>query len=134
MISPWWATIALDWECYKRVCDEPQVFSRWMLEQTRELVDATLGARIDPVCLGAACDKPADHRGGAATDMFRLSLDVATVRAIHQAVTDAVARNLRTTGTEGRGLGGFEEAWAEYLRSLEPANARSIEPWATDVP
>ncbi len=129
MISPRWATIALDWECYKRICDEPQVFSRWMLEQTGELLDATLAAQIDPATLGVPYDKPADHQGSAATDMFRLALDRHTLRAIHAAVQAAVLEQRRTSGTRARGLGGFEEAWAEYLRAGEASPHR-----AADVP
>ena len=131
MISPRWATIALDWECYKRICDEPQVFSRWMLEQTRELLDGVLAARIDPAALGTPVDKPVDHRGGVATDMFRLDLDRDVAGRIHSAVKLAVEDKRSTSDTRGRGLGGFEEAWAEYLNTFEAAPR---DPQATDVP
>ncbi|MEM8767817.1 MAG: hypothetical protein AAGE43_10260 [Pseudomonadota bacterium] len=121
----------MDWECYKRICDEPQVFSRWMLEQTRELVGPRLGACIDPAALGLPYNKPVDHRGGGATDMFRLALDRAVVGSIHRAVQTAVLDQRRSSGTRERGLGGFEEAWAEYLQSFDSLPGR---PEAADAP
>lgn len=115
---PDWITLALDWNRYKHLCDLPDTFSRWMLEQTAELVSEKLKA-----CLSAAAEaplvKPADHHGGQLTDMFQLRLDVADVRAIHDKVAAAVSAGATTSRTSERGLGGFEEAWREYLEALE---------------
>ncbi len=110
-----------------------------MLEQTLELLEQeaqsevarvfleqTLGA--EPLC------KPADHRGGPLTDMFRLSLAATDAAAILDDVTRASAAGRRTTATAGRGLGGFVEAWSELARYLmerasqdsEAGDARSV--------
>lgn len=63
---------------------------------------------------GAPLAKPQGHKGGAATDMFVLHLDAAAASAIAKRVEAAAAEGLETSGTRGRGLGGFPEAWREY--------------------
>jgi len=109
----------MDWARYKALCDAPEVFSRWMLEQTLELLgDAHPAAALEATLRGAPLEKPADHRGGAATDMFVLALPITEVRAVVEAVAHAVARGETTGATRQRGLGGFVEAWSEYERHL----------------
>lgn len=110
----------MDWERYKNLCDSPQVFSRWMIEQSVELLRAR---QIDCDVLvsalnGSALDKPADHRGGRATDMFELALSAGDAEVFVAAIAAAVAEGAQTSGTRDRGLGGFLEAWQEYARSL----------------
>ncbi len=46
--------------------------------------------------------------------MLRLDLDSATAQAILALVEQAAAQDAQTSGTQGRGLGGFAEAWREY--------------------
>jgi len=109
----------VDWDRYKQLCDTPNVFSRWMLEQTGQLVEAELTPLFERVLLGTPLDKPVDHRGGAATDMFVLALSRAEVSRICACVEVAVQARTTTSATGGRGLGGFREAWDEYLRALD---------------
>jgi hypothetical protein len=111
----------MDWSAYKSLCDSPHTFSRWMLEQSIELLadEAPLAARVAAVLRNAPLEKPADHRGGAMTDMFAVALSVAEARAIDAAVTRAVAQGRTTTGTRSRGLGGFREAWHEFAVYVE---------------
>ena len=104
----------MDWERYKQICDRPDVFSRWMLEQTRELLDASHAELLDSALAAPALDKPPDHRGGAATDMYELALEREAVIVISARVAAAVDRGLYTSATRARGLGGFREAWMEY--------------------
>jgi hypothetical protein len=109
----------MDWARYKALCDSPEVLSRWMIEQTLELLgDADAAAALRAVLGGAPLEKPSDHRGGMATDMFVLALSLGQVRAISEAVQGAVASGQTTSGTRTRGLGGFVEAWDEYQRHL----------------
>ena len=68
---------------------------------------------------GAPLAKPQGHKGGAATDMFVLNLDLAVVWAIAERVEAAAAEGLETRGTRGRGLGGFREAWREYSEFID---------------
>lgn len=106
----------MDWDRYKRLCDQPNVVSRWMLEQTLELVE---GEEIATVLEGAlaskALSKPADHRGGQATDMLVLDLRPAQRATILRLVSAASDAGRVTSKTTERGLGGFVEAWREYL-------------------
>ena len=107
-----------------------------MLEQTcallREAGDLAAAALLDAALAQAPLSKPVGHRGPAATDVFRLALTRTQVARVCEVVEAAVADRARvpttglvnaavadsergpTTGT--RGLGGFREAWQEYLR------------------
>lgn len=109
----------MDWETYKALCDSPDVGSRWLLEQTLELVDRPeLAARLRQCLQTGPVEKPADHQGGPETDMFRMALTLDEVRAIRERVEAAAAAGTETSGTRGRGLGGFVETWREYERFL----------------
>ena len=105
----------MDWNRYKRLCDQPNVVSRWLLEQTLELVE---GHEIEAVLRGTLSleplEKPADHRGGEVTNMYHLDLSRAQCEAIVQLVQAARDAQSVTSKTTGRGLGGFVEAWQEY--------------------
>ncbi len=115
-------TLALDWDAYKHVCDTPDVLSRWMLEQTAELLTAPLRSELENALQSAPLPKPDDHTGGAATDMLQLNLAPEQAREVHACVAAAVAAGATTSGTRTRGLGGFEEAWREYLEHLNAAS------------
>ena len=110
----------MDWDTYKALCDQPDVWSRWMLEQTAELLstdprdDVRALTSVVLAALDATpLDKPAGHKGGDATDMFQLVLDPETVNVVRHAVADAADTGRTSSGTAGRGLGGFVEAWQE---------------------
>jgi len=109
----------MDWERYRERCDAGDVLSRWMLEQTRELLERmdrpVLAERLARLARATPIDKPTDHRGGPETDFFQVDLTVTEAGEILDAVTRAAEHDERTSGTRGRGLGGFREAWGEYL-------------------
>ena len=112
----------MEWAEYKRLCDRPDVWSRWMLEQTTELLVRAQRddlARLLDVAEREPLQKPDGHRGDETTDMFELALSRADAEAIARTVAASVAAGERTAGTRARGLGGFVEAWNEYLRWLE---------------
>ncbi len=111
----------MDWQRYKQLCDSPPVFTRWMLEQTIELVRGADGEyeSLEAVLQGQALLKPDDHKGGAATDMFELQLSEQQASGILAIVTGASARGEMTPATRQRGLGGFVEAWREYENYLK---------------
>lgn len=114
----------MDWERYKALCDTPDVCSRWLLEQTLELLDdPTLAAGLRAALRSEPLSKPADHRGGPPTDMFRLALTLADVAAVRCQVERAGAAGRTTSATRGRGLGGFVEAWREYEQFLSRREA-----------
>lgn len=62
--------------------------------------------------------KPADHRGGPATDMFIVSIARDRLDEIVEDVRDAVEHDRRSTRTQARGLGGFIAAWTEFQRYI----------------
>lgn len=67
-----------------------------------------LGAALD----NSALTKPEGHLGPVATDMFQLSLTHTERVQVLAVVQNASARKAVTS--EGRGMGGFVEAWQEY--------------------
>lgn len=120
----------MDWDRYKRLADTPGIWTRWMLEQTLELLqhpELTNGQSIDlPTldvitrCLQSSpIPRPLDHKGGGVADMFKLELTADQVRRLLELVQEAQDRGVTTSGTARRGLGGFAEAWQEYLASLD---------------
>lgn len=110
----------MDWNTYKALCDAPDVCSRWLLEQTLELVDQpALAARLGEDMARGPLPKPDDHEGGDETDMFQMTLSLDEVRTLRQRVERAGADGTTTSGTRDRGLGGFVETWREYEQFLE---------------
>lgn len=110
----------MEWARYKALCDTGNAMSRWLLEQTRELLagegEAGLAGTLDKVMSGDPLPKPRDHKGGPATDMFVMTLADAEIRLVLRAVSSAAGERRTTAATRERGLGGFVEAWTEYLR------------------
>ena len=105
------------WNEYRHLCDQPNVLSRWMLEQTIQLInDPALTQPLASVIVGTPLGKPADQYQNSLTDMFVVSMTKHQLEPIVVEVRRAVAEN-RTLPT-GRGLGGFEESWSEYLEWL----------------
>lgn len=110
----------MDWDRYKTLCDTPDVCSRWLLEQTLELLEASsVSRKLEDALRQPPIDKPDDHEGGPETDMFRLSLGLEDVRAVRERVEQAQAAGETTAATRDRGLGGFVETWREYEQQLE---------------
>ena len=117
----------MEWRHYKALCDSPDVLSRWMLNQTLELLSpdspggafAALRLALAGTLEGPPLAKPVDHRGGPATDMFRVGLSVDEARSVVTLVARAAAAGRPTRATAGRGLGGFVEAWQELVEHLE---------------
>ena len=98
-----------------------------MLGQTLELVAdrPDSAAPLRDALASAPLAKPPGHKGGAATDMLVLDLDAAAASAIAQRVEQAVAQGVETSGTQGRGLGGFREAWREYSEFINQQQGES---------
>ncbi|MFK7914624.1 MAG: nuclear transport factor 2 family protein, partial [Pseudomonadales bacterium] len=119
---------SVSWETYKALADSPQVWTRWMLEQTLELLrwddaaGSAVAVAIASVLAESALAKPADHRGAPSTDLFKLDLSTAETGQLLGLVRRAEREGVRTSGTMQRGLGGFRAAWNEYdefLRRLQ---------------
>ncbi len=98
-----------------------------MLGQTLELLAERpdLAVPLRDALAGAPLAKPAGHKGGPATDMLVLGLDAAAALAIVERVEQAVAQGVETSLTQGRGLGGFREAWREYSDFINQQQRRT---------
>lgn len=107
----------MDWVTYRRLCDRGDVLSRYLLGCTIELLEAAgegaLGQQLQRVLGAAPLPKPLDHRAGADSDFFVVEIEVPAARRILELVSTARDAGRRTAS--GRGLGGFPEAWQEYL-------------------
>ncbi len=112
----------MNWSEYRRLCDRTHVMSRWMLEQTAELLDSTgygdHAAAVRAQLQGQPLEKPPDFLAGAETDMFECRLPRPQVAAIVNVIQAAAGAGVTTAATRSRGLGGFAEAWGEYLGEL----------------
>ncbi|MEM9622865.1 MAG: hypothetical protein AAF993_14530 [Pseudomonadota bacterium] len=114
----------MDWSTYKMLCDRPDYWSRWMLDQVEALLaqlqQQELLAALRQHRAVSPLPQPADHKGPAQTHMYQLSLPLAQRRLVLAAVEQAHAQGLTTAATRGRGLGGFVEAWREYVAFSDP--------------
>jgi len=111
----------VDWECYKQLCDQPNVLTRWLLEQTQELAEQVASPIVPLLAAalqGAPLAKPPDQKEARATDMFKLTWSQREAAAVVELVSAARARGAATSATRLRGLGGFVEAWQEYASYL----------------
>ena len=106
----------MDWASYKALCDRPDHWSRWMLDECADLLarvgETDLIAILESATESPPLAKPAGHRGPPETAMHRLNLAPEHRAQIAAAVRGAKARGLKTS--RGRDLGGFDEAWQEY--------------------
>ena len=108
----------MDWDRYKALCDKPDYWSRWMLEQCRELfqqqAEEVLVEILEQALQSPPLATPDDHHGHPATEMYCLNMPPAQRAAALGAVQRALTDGLTTSATAQRGLGGFVEAWQEY--------------------
>lgn len=122
----------MDWQTYKALSDRPDVFSRWMLEASIELLTSD---RQKVLLRGALArkplPKPVDHRGGPATDMFIVAIAIDQLDLIVEEVCNAVTHDRRGAQTQARGLGGFMAAWTEYQRYVCKTNRENLGHGAT---
>ena len=82
-----------------------------MLEETAALLNGDVQTAVLAVAVGTPFSKPADHKGGKATDMFPVDLPADVLRSI-VAVVDEAARRGRRTPRSSK-IGGFATAWRE---------------------
>lgn len=120
----------MDWPSYKALCDRPDVLSRWTIERTLELLEASpdealpLASALRGLLASAPLPRPADHSGPPATDMFVAALDAQGVAVACAMVEQAAGEGRLAAVLGGRSTVGFVAAWREYARvfgaSIEP--------------
>ncbi len=77
-----------------------------------ELANQLSGALTD-----APLEVPADFKGAETALMYRLSLSPALRHQGLDLIQQAVEMKLESPLTQGRGLGGFEEVWREFVQA-----------------
>jgi len=107
----------MSWSRYQRLCDQPQVLSRWVLERTLAVLGGgPVAAILEDVLAGQPLPRPSDHRGPAATDMYLTTLSPAQVEPVLEAVLRADAEG-RLPALLGLSRStGFVVVWHEYAR------------------
>ena len=109
----------MNWATYKLLCDRPDYWSRWMLEQCCQLLvqldESSLRLVLEQALNSEPLLTPVDHTGTDATQMFRLQLSLEQRQNLLVAIQQASACKLTTPHTQARGLGGFVQAWQEYV-------------------
>lgn len=117
----------MEWANYRELCDRGDVLSRYLLDCTIDLLaaaeEAMLAQRMVRVLAEEPLPKPLDHRAGEAADFFVVELEPDAARRIVDVVVAAREAGRRTA--TGRSLGGFEEAWQEYVDWQTGAHPRS---------
>lgn len=120
----------MDWDTYKRLCDQPEFWSRGMLLRSAALLEArgaqALAARLRETLLRPCLPKPPGHRGPAATDMFALNLVAEDAWAVCEHVaaayaqppsSEAASAEPQSGTTRPKRVHGELVAWQEYARS-----------------
>ena len=105
----------MDWDEYKKLCDHPSVLTRWLIEQTLRICDPKCAILLESILKSAPIFKPPGHKGSAAIDMFKTSLNREVVAQIANQVQSAVKADTKTTGLIERDYSGIEKTWLEYL-------------------
>lgn len=108
----------MDWSEYKDICDRTNVFSRWALERTRNLLSRELCTELDRGTGSDAIPKPTDHKGDCRTDMFEVDLEI----AIQQAIVKELSRRSEHESAQKVGttrISPLLKAWEELLRDSQ---------------
>ena len=107
------------WEVYKQRCVQPDVVSRWMIEQTAGLLDAGLRGRLLAELAEKPLPPPRDHLGDARVNMFVTNELSRVDLEISDSVDRAVVARRRTSATTINGVGRFGEIWCHCGVSVE---------------
>ena len=102
----------MDWPTYKALCERPDVMPRAMLDRTSALLPRRLAMALGTARAATPYPKPADHKGGDATDMFEVALSANDAGATLAAVEAAAARGQASAGL----LAAWREAHDHFAR------------------
>ena len=108
----------MNWSDYKDICDRTNVFSRWALERTRNLLSQELCTELDRGTGSDAIPKPDDHKGDQRTDMFEMNLSLAIQQAIVNELTQRSEREAAQNPSTTR-ISPLLKAWEELLRDSQ---------------
>ncbi len=119
----------MDWVRYQALADSPGWWTRWLLQQTLDLLGQQSPAQLDLstdsyvrlqhrirlALQRPPLPKPAGFKAGAITDLLILHLSPQHAESVVRLIHHAQALGLTTPATRARGLGGMLETWSEYL-------------------
>ena len=102
------------WEAYKQQCEQRDVLSRWVIEQTAELLDDDLRGRVLAELAAEPLPRPSGHVGDRRADMFLIN-DLGDVAlAVSAAVGQAVRGGRCTSAATTLGVRRFDAVWRSY--------------------
>ena len=113
----------MDWQTYKQLCDQPDYWSAWMIDQCCQLLQASDVSEATAVDQTLRADlsrpflpQPLDHTGGSRTQMFQVTITLEQCQLLLGVIEQAVRQNRVTQDTQSRGLGGFVPACEELIQ------------------
>ena len=113
----------MDWQTYKHLCDQPDYWSAWMIDQCCQLLQASDVSEATAVDQALRADlgrpflpQPPDHSGDVYTQMYQVTITQEQGQLLLGVIEHAARQGLFTQGTQSRGLGGFAEACEELIR------------------
>ena len=113
----------MDWQTYKRLCDQPDYWSAWMIDQCCQLLQASDVSEATAVDQTLRADlsrpflpQPADHTGDSRTQMFQVTITQEQAQLLLGVIDHAACKRAFSQDTQSRGLGGFAEACEELIQ------------------
>ena len=113
----------MDWQTYKRLCDQPDYWSAWMIDQCCQLLQASDVSEATAVDQTLRADlsrpflpQPPDHSGDVRTQMFQVTITQEQAQLLLGVIDHAAGKRAFSQDTQSRGLGGFAEACEELIQ------------------
>ena len=113
----------MDWQTYKQLCDQPDYWSAWMIDQCRQLLQASDVAEATAVDQTLRTDlsrpflpQPPDHAGDFRTHMYQVTITQEQGQLLLSVIEQATCKRAFSQDTQSRGLRGFAEACEELIR------------------
>ena len=113
----------MDWQTYKRLCDQPDYWSAWMIDQCRQLLqasDVSEATAVDQTLCADLCrpflPQPPEHSGDVRTRMYQVTITQEQGQLLLNVIEQAVGKRAFSQDTQSRGLGGFAQACEELIR------------------
>jgi hypothetical protein len=104
----------MDWDEYKKLCEQPNYWSLWMLRECLEIVSsqncAELTATINSVLGSVPLSRPADHKGPSETQMYNIDLLCDLSEALLIEIEKSFVLGTLTQGVREIDLRGFVDA------------------------
>lgn len=109
---------------YKRLCNQPNAFSRRDLEITEKTLrekNHSVAQRLSEILQTLTIKKPENHKGNKSTDYFLISLSESDVDRIVDVFTDLEVENAETDGITtslASFYGEIADKWMNYLATI----------------